>query len=139
MVNQKNKQKSKQRIPADHIGILLASLAMMAIGWIGLVVLIPNSEPSVVERWSFFLLLHLGITGTLIPVVRYFNVRLSEVAPPGGVIVRQSVWLGLYIVIIAWLQMQRGLTLPVAFFVGLVFVVLEIFIRTRELNDEDYD
>jgi hypothetical protein len=52
------------------------------------------------------------------------------------VIVRQSTWIGFYVVTCAWLQIPRVLSWPVAIFVGMVFVVLEIFLRSRELSHE---
>ena len=38
----------------------------------------------------------------------------------------------------AWLQMLRPrvLNLPIAFFIGLVFVVIEVFLRSREIRNE---
>ena len=55
---------------------------------------------------------------------------------PGGVLVRQSIWIGLFVVMCAWLQMPRVLNLPVAFFLGLVFIVIEVFLRSREIRNE---
>ena len=53
--------------------------------------------------------------------------------PPSGVIVRQSIWIGLFFVMCAWLQIPRALSLPLAFFMALIFIVVEIFLRTREI------
>jgi FtsH-binding integral membrane protein len=136
----KDKQTNRRRMPADHIGALLASLGLTTAGVLGLVAIL-NTRPNVVERWAFFLLLHFLVTGLAIPLVRYVNVRLTPsdgFAAPGGVIVRQSVWIGLFVVICAWLQMQRGLSVPIAFFISLVFAVLEGFLRTREISG-DFD
>lgn len=132
-----NQQSAPRRMPSDHIGVLIASLVMMFVGWGGLAFLIANSPPRIgAELWLFFLLLHLAVTGTVLPVVRFINVQLSPDPPPGGILARQSTWIGLYVVVCAWLQILRSLSLPVAFFVGLVFVVLEAFLRIREINDE---
>jgi hypothetical protein len=128
-----------ERMPPDHIGVLISGLAMMFIGWMGLFLLVRSSPPRIgAELWLFFVLLHLAVTGTVLPFVRYANVRLlpTTVDPPaGGIIVRQSVWIGLYVVICAWLQILRSLNAPIAFFLALVFVVIEIFLRTREISD----
>lgn len=127
--------------PPDHVGVLIASILMMIVSWGGLIQLILTTRPRIGgEMWLFFMLLQLAITGTAIPIVRYFNVRFTPVhveVPPGGVIVRQSVWVGLLFVTYTWLLIPRALSVPVAFFLILVFVVIEIFIRSRELaNDE---
>lgn len=127
-------------MPSDHAGILIAALMMTTIGIAGLVALISTSVPRLgAELWLFFLLLHITMTGMMIPIVRYFNVQLTRRSVPSGIIVRQSIWISLYLVIVAWLQILRVLSLPIGFFLALVFIVLEGFLRTRELNAEDDD
>ncbi|MDX2162090.1 MAG: hypothetical protein SF162_12250 [bacterium] len=130
---------SRPRTPGDHVGVLFAAALMMAGGWVGLYLLVTTEIPRVGPRWLFFVLLHIAITGTVLPIVRYFNVRFTPVTqplPPGGVIVRQSVWIGLFVVTCAWLQMPRALNWGIAFFVALAFLVTEIFLRTREIAFE---
>lgn len=123
-------------MPADHVGVLVSGVLMLLGGLLGLLVLVTNTLPRLgAELWLFFLLLHLTVTGAALPIVRYLNVRFTPVnadPPPGGVLVRESVWVGLFAVILAWLQLMRVLSVPIAFFVALIFVVLEIFLRTRE-------
>lgn len=129
------------RMPADHVGTLIAALVLMGVGWGGLAVLVLNSPPRIgAELWVFFLLLHMAITGTVLPAVRYLNVRLfpiTEEPPPGGVIVRQSIWIGLFVVACAWLQILRVLSIPIGVGLALLFIVVEVFLRTRELNDDE--
>ena len=126
--------------PPDHIGALLASVIMMVAGWGGLAQLILTTRPRIGgEMWLLFALLQIAITGTAIPIVRYFNVRFTPVhieVPPAGVIVRQSVWVGLLCVTYAWLLIPRVLSLSIGFFLILFFVVIEIFLRSRELANE---
>lgn len=129
-------------MPPDHVGVLVAGLVMMAGGWYGLYQLVTTTLPRVGQRWLFFVLLQIAVSGTMIPLVRYLNVRFapSDIdLPPGGVIVRQAVWVGLFAVTCAWLQIPRVLNLPIAFFVGLVFVVVEVFLRSREIRNERAD
>ncbi len=115
---------------------------MMGGGWFGLYQLVTTSLPRIGgELWLFFVLLQIAITGTALPLVRYLNVRFTAVdddVPPGGVIVRQSVWIGLLVVTCAWLQIPRALTPPLAVFVALVLLGIEIFLRSRELAAETY-
>jgi hypothetical protein len=71
--------------------------------------------------------------------VRYLNLRftpLTEALPPGGIIVRQSVWIGLFVVICAWLQIPRVLSPIVAVLLALVFLAIEVFLRFREIARE---
>lgn len=127
-------------LPSDHVGVLIASVVMMVIGWGGLFQLITNSLPRIGgELWMFFLLLQITVTGTVIPFIRYVNVRFTPhdiEVPPGGVIVRQSIWIGLYAVMCAWLQIPRVLNVPIATLLALTFVILEVFLRSRELSED---
>lgn len=130
---------SPDKMPPDHLGVLAASLVMMVGGWYGLYILVTTTLPRVGQRWIFFALLYVAVAGTVLPFVRYINLRFTPIdadPPPGGVLVRQSVWIGLYVVMCAWLQIPRVLTLPVAFFLALALVVIEIFLRSREISDE---
>lgn len=134
------KSPARNTIPPDHVGLLFAALIMALGGWLGLFQLVNIALPRIGgELWLFFVLLQVAVTGTVLPVVRYFNVRFTPFyfpIPPSGVIVRQSVWIGLFVVICAWLQIPRALSLPLAIFVALVFIVVEVFLRTRELATE---
>jgi hypothetical protein len=108
-------------------------------GGYGLYQLVTTRLPRIDAIWLFFVLLMITVTGVAMPFVRYLNIRFTPMnaeLPPGGVIVRQSVWIGLYVVTCAWLKIPRVLSLPIAFFLALVFIVLEIFLRSRELARE---
>ncbi len=123
--------------PPDHLGLLIAAALLAGCGWFGLYQLVQASLPRIGgELWLFFVLLQLTVTGTVLPIVRYLNVRFTAVGqdvPASGIIVRQSVWVGLYVVTCAWLQIPRALTIPPAIFIAVVFIVVEVFLRTREL------
>ncbi|MEO1290420.1 MAG: hypothetical protein AAFV93_21960 [Chloroflexota bacterium] len=131
---------ARPNLPPDHSGLLIAALIMIVVGWGGLFQLVTTALPKIAgELWLFFLLLQIAVTGTVIPIVRSINVRFTPVmkdVPPSGVIVRQSVWIGLFVVTCAWLQIPRALSIPLAIFIALVFIVVEIFLRTRELATE---
>lgn len=126
------------RMPSDHVGVLVAALLMVMLGAMGIVLLVANNPPRLgAELWLFFILLHITTTGLSIPVVRYFNVRFTSEPPPGGIIVRQSIWIASFVVICAWLQILRSLSVVVAFFIALVFIVLEGFLRFREVTHDN--
>lgn len=139
ITNDSNQTPVTSRTPPDHIGVLIAGVLMMLGGWYGLYQVVTTTLPRVGPRWTFFVLLHIAVTGTVMPFIRFFNVRLkssSHSVPPGAVIVRQSIWVGLFVVTCAWLQIPRVLSWPIAFFVALIFIVIEIFLRTREIPHE---
>ncbi len=127
------------KLPPDYVGVLFAALLMIIVGWYGLYSLVTTQIPRVGQRWLFFVLLHVAVTGTVMPFVRYLNIRLTPITrplPSGGVIVRQSVWIGIFVVTCAWLQIPRVLTVPIMFFLALAFGVIEVFLRSREMANE---
>lgn len=131
--------------PPDHIGLLVAAAVMVVIGWGGLYWLVigSGSLPRIGgELWLFFVLLLIAVSGVALPLVRYFNVRftpLDREVPAAGIIVRQSVWIGLWSVVCAWLQIPRLLTLPLAVFIALALIIIESFLRSRERASERED
>ncbi len=128
--------------PPDHTGMTIAAVCMMIAGWGGLYVLVTTQIPRVGQRWLFFMLVQIAVAGTMMPFLRYLNVRFtpeSRAVPPSGVIVRQAVWFGLFVVACLWLQIPRVLTVPMIFFLALAFVVIELFLRSREIPNEQYD
>ncbi|MFN8448198.1 MAG: hypothetical protein U0521_06320 [Anaerolineae bacterium] len=131
-----------EKTPPDHTGMTIAAVVMMIAGWGGLYYLVTTQVPRVGQRWLFFLLVQVAIAGTTMPFLRYVNVRITPITralPPSGVIVRQSVWLGLFVVTCLWLQIPRVLTVPMVFFLALAFIVIEVFLRSREIPNEQYD
>ncbi len=142
MTDQSPQQPQIEPVPPDHFGVMNAALLMAVGGWGGLYLLVTTTLPRVGERWVFFALLQIAVTGTVLPFVRYLNLRFTPLSlelPPGGVLVRQSVWVGLFVMTCAWLQIPRVLTPAYAFFLGLAFLVIEMFLRSREIANERYD
>ena len=119
---------------------MLASLLMFIAGWGGLAYLVVAMRPRIGgEIWLFFILLQIAVTGTAIPVVRLVSERLAPADNSSaltGVVVRRSVWIGIIVVTCAWLMIPRYLSLPISLLVILVFVVIEVFLRNRELANE---
>jgi protein-S-isoprenylcysteine O-methyltransferase Ste14 len=125
----------RRRIKADQRGVMIAAVALACIGWVGLyIMLFPlNSVPLALYRWLFFILLYVATTGTALPFVWYLNNRFGGAALVlGGTILREGMWCGLFCIMLAWLQMIRALNGALAFFLALVFVVIEVFLRIRE-------
>ncbi len=129
----------RRRFPADHVGVLIAALVMLLVGWGGIYLLVISTTPRIGPRWVFFVLLQVAVTGTALPLVRALNARFTSRAmplPPAVVLARQSVWIGLFAVICVWLQIPRALQLHIVLLVALVFIILEIMLRGRELASE---
>ena len=113
---------------------------MFIVGWGGLLYLIAMTRPRIgAEIWLFFILLQIAVTGTAIPIVRLVSKRMISTDEPAlltGVVVRRSVWIGIIVVSSAWLMIPRYLSLPIVLILILLFAVIEIFLRNRELANE---
>ncbi len=112
---------------------LITGLAMAVVGVGGLVLLFTNAYPTLGPRWLFFFLLTLGICGLALPAVAYLHRRFPSDPPVDwDTILREVIWFGTYISLIAWLQLGRVLNLSIAFFLLLGFILIEYLIRMRE-------
>jgi hypothetical protein len=123
----------RPRLPSNS-GLNLAAGLLILIGWGGLVILVRTIIPNPGPRWMFFVLLYIAVVGTTLPFIRFLSDRFGG-GPgviPDWVVVRQSLWCGLYVTTCAWLQIPRVLSLPVAVLLALALVVIEGFLRLRE-------
>lgn len=124
----------------EQRGVILASLLMFIVGWGGLAHLVLTTRPRIGgELWLFFILLQIAVTGTAVPFVRLLSQRLArsdDPLPLTGLVVRRSVWIGIIVVLCAWLMIPRYLSLPIMVIVVLLFIVIEAFLRNRELANE---
>jgi hypothetical protein len=112
---------------------LPSTLALISIGWGGVVALLYYSPPLVWARWGFFVLGIMALTGTALPVVYFFNRRFPATPPATpNVIVRQSLWVGVYVATLAWLQLGRLVSLYVILGLAGGLIAMEYFIRVRE-------
>jgi ABC-type xylose transport system permease subunit len=72
-----------------------------------------------------------SITGLVLPLVYYLNRRFGSHFPSFWVVLRQSMWVGLWFAFCVWLQMNRTLGLAVALLVAAVFVMVEFLVQVR--------
>jgi hypothetical protein len=91
------------------------------------------AQPTVWPRWLFFFLGVLGVTGVALPLAAYLNRRFASTPPANpGILLRQALWAGIYLPTLAWLQIGRVLTLPLALAIGLALAIIEWLLRLRE-------
>ena len=115
------------------ISFLPTAIILGILGWGGLYLLIQNTIPTVGPRWLFFFLGVLAITGTALPAVAFLNRRFPTVPPATpGMVIREAIWVGLYLTTLAWLQLGRVLNLALAFLLAVGFIAIEILVRLRE-------
>ncbi len=110
-----------------------AAMILALVGWAGLGYLFLFTLPTLGPRWLFFFLGVLALTGSFLPVVAFLNRRFPSTPPPTPVIIlRQSLWIGIYGPTLAWLQIGRVLSPLLAFLLAVGFVLVEWLLRLRE-------
>ena len=120
-------------LPQPVRSFIPATLILCLVGWGGLFYLIFFTVPTVGPRWLFFFFGVLALTGTFLPVVAFLNLRFPSNPPPtSGVVLRQAIWVGIYLTTMAWLQIGRVLSLALAVLLALGFVLIEWLLRLRE-------
>lgn len=105
----------------------------MLLGWGGIVYLGAYTTPNGGTRWLWFFTGIIAIVGTVLPIIAYLNRRFPSipVATP-LVIIRQSLWIGIYLAVLGWLQIGRVLTLPLALLLAVGLFLIEWLLRLRE-------
>lgn len=112
---------------------LPTSLTLMVIGWGGLYGLLLYTKPNGGTRWLFFFLGVLAVTGTFLPAAAYLNRRFPSTPPPTPlVILRQALWVGVYISTLLWLRIGRVLTPSLALLLAAGLILIEFLLRLRE-------
>ncbi len=119
--------------PITFRGYLSSTMALILMGWGGVAVLLYYSLPFVWARWGFFVFGIMALTGTALPIVYFFHRRFPTDPPAApNVIVRQSLWVGVYAATLAWLQLGRLVGLYVILGLAGGLIAIEYFIRMRE-------
>lgn len=112
---------------------LPSTITLILVGWGGLAATLYFSLPFVWSRWAFFVFIIMALTGIALPIVFYLHKRFPEEPPAeSNVIIRQSLWVGVYAATLAWLQLGRLVTLYVILGLAGGLIAAEYFIRIRE-------
>jgi hypothetical protein len=112
---------------------LPAAIIMMILGWGGIAAIISYLEPDAGMRWLLFFVVTVALTGTTLPFVAFLNRRFPSLpAPTPSVIVRQALWVGIYIATLIWLQSGRVFSWELALLLGVGLVLIESLLRLRE-------
>ncbi len=103
-----------------------ASLALFFLGTGGAVLLLTTTYPVLWARWAFFLCLTAAVTGFSMPIFAYLHHRFPARRPvTERTVLREGLLVGLYVGILAWLQLGRVLTPLSAFFPAVALLFLE--------------
>ncbi len=108
-------------------------LTLIIFGWGGLAALFYFSLPLVWSRWGFYVFGIMALTGTAMPIVYFLNHRFTSDPPAeSNILVRQSIWVGVYFATLAWLQLGRLVTIFIILGLAGGLIATEYFIRLRE-------
>lgn len=114
------------------------SVILTLLGWIGIILVVTGTLPTLGPRWLFFFLVVLALSGPSIPLSYYLNQRFPSNPPvQGTIIVRQALWVGILGSAITWLQLGRVLTPVLAALLAGVFVLIEFLLRLLERSRWD--
>lgn len=115
------------------IKFLPAAILLGGLGFAGIAWLVIYTLPTVGPRWLFFFCWYMALTGTSLPIVAFLNRRFPSASPATqAVILRQATWIGLYGCLLAWLQIGRVVTLPLALWIAAGLGLVEWLLRLRE-------
>jgi len=122
-----------QSTPISITSYLPTAAILMVLGWGGLYAVIQYTYPNGGTRWLFFFALILALTGTVLPLVAFLNRRFQSKPPASNLVVmRQALWFGVYVGIIAWLQIGRVLNPAIAILLAVGLMIIEWLLRMRE-------
>ena len=109
---------------------LPAFLILLAAGGGGLALVINLTLPTLGPRRLFFFFLVLLGAGAALPAAYFLNLRFPTTPPAErSVILREALWAGIFISLMAWLRMGRVLTFPLGVILAAVFVLIEVLLR----------
>jgi hypothetical protein len=112
---------------------LASAISLFVLGWGAAAIAIFYLTPTVWARWLLFFGGTLGLTGLAMPVTWFLNLRFPSNPPAGStVIVRQAIWVGVYGVVLVWLQQARLVTLWIGLGLAIGLVAIEYLVRMRE-------
>lgn len=118
------------RSSSTYSSLMISALIMAATGWLGLLLVMTGTRPTVGPRWLFFFLWTLAASGTSLPFIWLLNRRFAGGNTPQPVLLREALLVGLYAGLCAWLQINRSLNLPLALLLASGLVAIEWLLRS---------
>jgi hypothetical protein len=113
--------------------VFITSIILILLGAVGLGVLFIFTVPTLGPRWLMFFLVTLLFSGIALPIVYYLHKRFpSKPGVTQMILVREALWMGIYVDIILWLQFGKVLNPALAIFIAVGLILIEFLIRMRE-------
>jgi hypothetical protein len=117
------------------ISITLAGLSGLALYYIINNVWPDPNQLVALPQLLFLLFVFLGLSASVVPITAYLNHRFAKpdwYQRDRGRLVRQGAWVGLFGVVLAYLQLIRALNWTIAAVLAGVLSLIETFFLTRE-------
>ena len=130
---------SEENRPISVRSFLPTALFLIVLGWGGFFYIWTQTEPSGGTRWLMFFTAVLAFTGTILLPVAFLNKRFPSSPPASSLIIlRQSLWVGIYFPTLAWLQIGRVLTPRIAVLLAVGLALIEWLLRLRERSQKKH-
>ncbi len=118
--------------PLSFRPLILPLMLLMLGGWGGVVLIVFYTQPTAGWRWLFFVCWVLAWSGSALPFLYLFHRLFPSPTMELSILGRQALWVGIYAAFLAWLQLGRLVTLPLALEIAIVFIAIELLLRWRE-------
>lgn len=125
-----SQETAPQRLPFRPL--ILPALLLLLGGWGGVVLTILYTVPTAGWRWVFFVCWVMAWSGSALPLLYLVHWFFPSREMSFAILGREAIWAGMYGAFLAWLQLGRMVTLPLALEIAAVFVLLELLLRWRE-------
>jgi hypothetical protein len=131
--NEQNELLRSQLPPFNPV--LTTSIILGVIGWIGLIVLVVFTVPTLGPRWLMYFLVTLAFSGPALSAMHYLHKRFpAKPVANNAVLVREALWVGIYADVMLWLQFGKALNFAIAAFSAIGLFAVEMLLRWRERN-----
>ena len=112
--------------------ILISSIFLTILGGGGLTFIFMFLKPTLGPRWMFFFFLSIIGAGIALPFCYLIQRRFANQVVAGKVLIREAILFGVFLALVAWLQLGRVLTNLIIVIIAIGFVLLEMLLRMAE-------
>ena len=112
--------------------ILISSIFLTILGGGGLAFIFMFLKPTLGPRWMFFFFLLIIGAGVALPFCYLIQRRFASQVIPEKVLIREAILFGVFLTLVAWLQLGRILTNLTIVIISIGFVLLEMLLRMAE-------
>lgn len=117
------------------ISLVIAGVSFYSLNYV-VTTIWPNPQRLISQPQLLFLTFaFLGLSASTVPISAFFNQRFAKEGwfdRDKTRLVRQGVWVGLFGAVLLYLQLLRALNWTIVLVLGGVFILIEIFLLTRE-------